>query len=324
VGGGSPAPFGFTGELHDGDLVHLRARWYHPSTGTFTARDPFAGFDTLPYSLHPYQYAYSNPVLWTDPSGRNPVCLAGAAVPGPGWVAGAACAVVSIGATILAGVAGWLIGDVAGRTIRDARETTERIDAGAAPAPPRHTGNHTPAPVTPPSPPHPVTQDVPRGGNIQGTPWEMDDSLVCTQEGFPMPEADDFKVTIFPAPQEGGVEIYTASMSDILSRNMRAAGIPEPPGTAAHHIVAWNDSRAAGSRAILIGENIGINDAENGVYLPISRTKGHVTVGNVWHANIHTNRYHAEVERRLSSAAPGTVRAELQQIAQEILQGLFP
>ncbi len=70
VGGGSPAPFGFTGELHDGDLVHLRARWYHPSIGTFTSRDPFAGFDTLPYSLHPYQYAYSNPVLLTDPSGE--------------------------------------------------------------------------------------------------------------------------------------------------------------------------------------------------------------------------------------------------------------
>ncbi|NOK68638.1 MAG: hypothetical protein GFH25_541198n112 [Chloroflexi bacterium AL-N10] len=70
VGGGSPAPFGFTGELHDGDLVHLRARWYHPSTGTFTSRDPFAGFDTQPYSLHPYQYAYSNPVLLKDPSGE--------------------------------------------------------------------------------------------------------------------------------------------------------------------------------------------------------------------------------------------------------------
>ena len=69
---GSTAPFGFTGELHDGDLVHLRARWYHPSTGTFTARDPFEGFDNLPYSLHPYQYAYSNPVLLTDPSGELP------------------------------------------------------------------------------------------------------------------------------------------------------------------------------------------------------------------------------------------------------------
>ncbi|NJO83980.1 MAG: hypothetical protein HC828_15115, partial [Blastochloris sp.] len=84
----------------------------------------------------------------------------------------------------------------------------QRIDAGAAPTPPRHTGNHTPAPVTPPSPPHPVTQDVPRGGNIQGTPWELDESLVCTQEGFPMPEAEDFKVTTFPAPQESEPLIF--------------------------------------------------------------------------------------------------------------------
>jgi len=29
----------------------------------------------MPYSLHPYQYAYSNPVRWTDPSGKvAPVC----------------------------------------------------------------------------------------------------------------------------------------------------------------------------------------------------------------------------------------------------------
>jgi hypothetical protein len=33
-------------------------------------RDPFAGWLELPYSLHPYQYGYSNPVRWTDPSGE--------------------------------------------------------------------------------------------------------------------------------------------------------------------------------------------------------------------------------------------------------------
>ncbi|NOK60513.1 MAG: hypothetical protein GFH27_549297n112 [Chloroflexi bacterium AL-W] len=85
-----------------------------------------------------------------------------------GWVAGAACAAL------------W-----------------------AAPAPPRHTGNHTPAPVTPPSPPMTLPQDVPRGGNIQGTPWDLDETLVCTQEGFPMLEGEDFQVTIFPAPEKG-------------------------------------------------------------------------------------------------------------------------
>jgi RHS repeat-associated protein len=77
-----PAPFGFTGEFQDAmsGLVYLRARWYNPSTGTFLQRDPFEGFDTQPYSLHPYQYAYSNPVLYTDPSGQC-VDAAGRAVP---------------------------------------------------------------------------------------------------------------------------------------------------------------------------------------------------------------------------------------------------
>jgi RHS repeat-associated protein len=66
--------FGFTGALQDGasNLLYLRARWYDPGQSTFTSRDPFAGFPATPYSLHPYQYAYSNPALWTDPSGKHP------------------------------------------------------------------------------------------------------------------------------------------------------------------------------------------------------------------------------------------------------------
>ena len=69
---GTPQPFGFTGELHSAGQVYLRARWYAPGNGTFTRRDPFAGWATRPYSLHSYQYAYSNPVRWTDPSGQYP------------------------------------------------------------------------------------------------------------------------------------------------------------------------------------------------------------------------------------------------------------
>jgi len=64
------APFGFTGELHSAGQVYLRARWYAPGQGTFISEDPFAGWATRPYSLHAYQYAYSNPVRWTDPSGE--------------------------------------------------------------------------------------------------------------------------------------------------------------------------------------------------------------------------------------------------------------
>jgi len=64
------APFGFTGELHSAGQVYLRARWYAPGQGRFVSEDPFAGFAEMPYSLHAYQYGYSNPVMWTDPSGE--------------------------------------------------------------------------------------------------------------------------------------------------------------------------------------------------------------------------------------------------------------
>jgi RHS repeat-associated protein len=67
---GSVGTFGFTGELQQGDNVYLRARWYNANNGTFTSKDPFEGNPQQPYSLHPYQYAYSNPVLWTDPTGK--------------------------------------------------------------------------------------------------------------------------------------------------------------------------------------------------------------------------------------------------------------
>ena len=80
------APFGFTGELQQGSDVYLRARWYNAARGSFGSRDPYAGDGTTPYSLHSYQYGYSNPVSNTDPSGycatpppymgRNVICLA--------------------------------------------------------------------------------------------------------------------------------------------------------------------------------------------------------------------------------------------------------
>jgi RHS repeat-associated protein len=69
---GIAQPFGFTGELQDATtgLVYLRARWYNPSQGTLLGRDPFEGWSDTPYSLHPYQYGFSDPISRTDPSGR--------------------------------------------------------------------------------------------------------------------------------------------------------------------------------------------------------------------------------------------------------------
>jgi RHS repeat-associated protein len=69
---------GLTGEWQNPTgLVFLRARFYSPELGIFLSRDPFQGFLTKPASLTPYQYAFNNPVRYTDPSGENPLLLVG-------------------------------------------------------------------------------------------------------------------------------------------------------------------------------------------------------------------------------------------------------
>jgi len=53
--------------------VYLRARWYAPGVGIFTAPDPWEGDPLLPISLHPYAYANNNPANYLDPTGRQPL-----------------------------------------------------------------------------------------------------------------------------------------------------------------------------------------------------------------------------------------------------------
>lgn len=68
---GVESTFGYTGEQADeSGLLFLRARYYDAETGRFLSHDPFAGTLEQPYSQHPYQYGYSNPVRYTDPSGQ--------------------------------------------------------------------------------------------------------------------------------------------------------------------------------------------------------------------------------------------------------------
>ena len=66
-------PYGFTGEWWEDEvgLLHLRARWYLPGTGTFVSRDAVE-------SEPPYAYVRENPVNRLDPSGLQsawPDCL---------------------------------------------------------------------------------------------------------------------------------------------------------------------------------------------------------------------------------------------------------
>ncbi|MEM6796481.1 MAG: polymorphic toxin-type HINT domain-containing protein, partial [Acidobacteriota bacterium] len=66
--------FGFTGHEEDAEsgLIYARARFYDPDVGLFLSHDPVEGDATNPPSLHRYLYAYQNPTVYTDPTGRIP------------------------------------------------------------------------------------------------------------------------------------------------------------------------------------------------------------------------------------------------------------
>jgi hypothetical protein len=118
--------------------------------------------------------------------------------------------------------------------------------------------------------------------------------------------------------------------SGILADNMTAAKVSRPTGVAAHHIVAWQVPRAFPSQELLFGWGIGINDADNGVYLP--RFKSTV-VDSLPHARkhsgLHTYVYHSEVYARLVDI-PGerehsdSGREALRGIKAELIAGTFP
>ncbi|HKZ53980.1 MAG TPA: RHS repeat-associated core domain-containing protein [Anaerolineales bacterium] len=89
IAGRLQTSYGFAGEWADATgLIHLRARYYQPTSGRFVQSDPFPGVPTRPMSLNAYPYAYDNPLTYTDASGRNPILALAAGIAG-GIAAGA-------------------------------------------------------------------------------------------------------------------------------------------------------------------------------------------------------------------------------------------
>ncbi|MEZ5552746.1 MAG: FG-GAP-like repeat-containing protein [Pseudomonadales bacterium] len=64
--------FRFAGQRLDPDtgLYYMRERYYDPEVARFISRDPAQGDPFMPMTLHPYQYAFNNPVNAIDPTGR--------------------------------------------------------------------------------------------------------------------------------------------------------------------------------------------------------------------------------------------------------------
>jgi hypothetical protein len=58
-------------------LYQMGARYYQPGTGRFTQADPLP---SSVFEANRYEYAYSNPANYTDPTGLCPICIVVVAV----------------------------------------------------------------------------------------------------------------------------------------------------------------------------------------------------------------------------------------------------
>ena len=106
-----------------------------------------------------------------------------------------------------------------------------------------------------------------------------------------------------------------------LERNMKAAGILTPAyAYNAHHIVAKGDKRAESARKILSKYGIDIDDAANGVFLPVGKN---VTEGtNHW--GLHTDEYYKAINESLEGATSKeqAIKA-LEEISASLANGTF-
>lgn len=114
-----------------------------------------------------------------------------------------------------------------------------------------------------------------------------------------------------------------------LARNIvHATGQARVAKVSAHHIVASVDSRAEDSRTVLFGCGIGINDADNGVFLPTYKSSVVPSMPDASpHGPIHTARYHGAVYARLRLAKASDtpeVRKRLKKMKADMVAGVFP
>jgi Domain of unknown function (DUF4157)/A nuclease family of the HNH/ENDO VII superfamily with conserved AHH len=111
----------------------------------------------------------------------------------------------------------------------------------------------------------------------------------------------------------------TSAMTDpeVLAVNLTKRLGTRPLNHAAHHIVPKGMKEAEDARAILRRASIGINDAENGIWLPNDYSVVNTTTGEI-HASIHTQRYIAWITDMLKEAehsgGPDSVRRTLEQL----------
>jgi A nuclease family of the HNH/ENDO VII superfamily with conserved AHH len=108
-----------------------------------------------------------------------------------------------------------------------------------------------------------------------------------------------------------------------LSTSIKAAsGQARPAAVCAHHIVALRDDEAARSRLLMFRWGIGINDADNGVFLPSKKVGMPGFPSATHHTSNHSPEYHYEVYVRLSRGSnEAGGRTELKGMQTDLLAG---
>jgi hypothetical protein len=118
--------------------------------------------------------------------------------------------------------------------------------------------------------------------------------------------------------------------SRILARNIYKADNSQIryKGLDTHHIVGRLHQYAEVARGYLFNWGIGINDADNGVFLPRNDKTQVASIPNAHgHQGLHTQRYYFTITMRLAKVSQGPKeagRTVLRTIKSELLSGTFP
>ncbi|MCW5829019.1 MAG: AHH domain-containing protein [Deltaproteobacteria bacterium] len=99
-----------------------------------------------------------------------------------------------------------------------------------------------------------------------------------------------------------------------MGRALEAAGHSRPANSAAHHIVAGSAAAAEPARRVLNKLGIGIDDATNGIFLPMQQ-----------HDMLHTTEYYSAINKALQGVSTRQQAMDvLEAIAQKLRNQKFP
>ncbi len=173
---------------------------------------------------------------------------------------------------------------------------------------------------------------------------EQEKDRICAENGQPAParrpqrffarydakgKTRETPTTYTPVQLETDADREGANHRRTLDRNLKKDGQARVADVCAHHIVASGHPDAYRSRRMLFGWGIGINDADNGVFLPAYLSSNVLTLPNaVAHDRLHASaRYYLRVEARLRAVdktSQPAGRGALRKMRGEMVAGFFP